>query len=519
MPSNNPNVMDNLKPFVKGDPRINRKGRPKSFKALRELAQEVAHEKVKSGGNTVVIDGHSVTVAEAIIRQWAGSKNPQLQKAFIEIAYGKTPEAQATDDSEESKSTEREPTRIGAEQIAGTFADAYRDILRHGHSEYVFHGGRGSTKSTFVSLATIMLVENNPQLHALAVRKVGTTLRDSVFSQLKWAIAELGHEELWKYTVSPLEMTFIPTGQKIYFRGADDPLKIKSIKPEFGAIGILWFEELDQFAGANEIRNIEQSAIRGTDSAYIFKSFNPPQSKSNWANKYVEMPKPGRFTHRSDYRQVPPEWLGQVFISEAEFLREINPSAYEHEYLGIPNSAGGLVFPNVELREVTDEEIAGFEYIYHGLDWGYAVDPAHWGKMAYDNRTRTLVIFDEFRATGMSNRELYEVLTEQKGVTPSDYIIADNAEPKSIADMASYGLTIRATEKGADSVRYGIKWLQTLRIVIDRVRCPHTAQEFTEYEYARTKDGEIMSAYPDENNHSIDAARYALNNIWRQRGE
>ena len=128
--------MDNLKPFVKGDPRINRKGRPKSFKALRELAQEVAHEKVKSGGNTVVIDGHSVTVAEAIIRQWAGSKNPQLQKAFIEIAYGKTPEAQATDDSEESKSTEREPTRIGAEQIAGTFADAYRDILRHGHSEY-----------------------------------------------------------------------------------------------------------------------------------------------------------------------------------------------------------------------------------------------------------------------------------------------------------------------------------------------------------------------------------------------
>ena len=107
MPSNNPNVMDNLKPFVKGDPRINRKGRPKSFKALRELAQEVAHEKVKSGGNTVVIDGHSVTVAEAIIRQWAGSKNPQLQKAFIEIAYGKTPEAQATDDSEESKSTKR----------------------------------------------------------------------------------------------------------------------------------------------------------------------------------------------------------------------------------------------------------------------------------------------------------------------------------------------------------------------------------------------------------------------------
>lgn len=416
-------------------------------------------------------------------------------------------------------SAEREPTSLRADQIGSAYANVYRDILQHSHSEYVFKGGRGSLKSSFSSEMVIMLIENNPRVHALAVRKVGATLRDSVFSQLKWAIAEFGHEERWKQTTSPLEMTYLPTGQKIYFRGVDDPLKIKSIKPEFGAISILWFEELDQFAGANEVRNIEQSAIRGTDSAYIFKSFNPPQSKLNWANKYVEMPKPGRFVHTSDYRQAPSEWLGEVFIREAEFLREVNPIAYEHEYLGIPNSAGGLVFPNVELREIADEDIAGFEYVYQGIDWGFAVDPVDWGRCAYEAKKRTLYLFDEFRAVGMSNRELYEVLTQQKSVQPGDMIIADRAEPKSIADLVAYGLNVRGAEIGPDSVRYSIKWLQTLRLVIDPVRCPHTAREFTEYEYEKTKDGEIISQYPDKNNHSIDRTRYATNYIWRKWGQ
>ena len=418
-----------------------------------------------------------------------------------------------------SGKSEARAVAIRADQISGNYADVYRDIIQHNNTEYVFHGGRGSLKSSFVSMIVVQLLINNPNMHALITRKVGNTLRDSVFSQTKWAIAELGLEDQFKSTVSPLQIEYIPTGQIIYFRGADDPMKIKSIKPPFGAIGILWFEELDQFAGENEVRNVEQSAIRGTDTAYILKSFNPPQSLLNWANKFVKVPKKGRYIHKSTYLDAPREWLGQVFIDEAEFLKEINYQAYEHEYLGIPNSAGGLVFPNVQLREITDEEIAGFEYVYQGIDWGYAVDPVDWGRCAYDAKKRTLYLYDEFRALGMSNRELYEVLTEQKGVQPGDLIIADSAEPKSADDLVAYGLNVRRAEKGPDSVRYSIKWLPTLIIVIDPVRCPHTAREFTEYEYEKTKDGEIISQYPDRNNHSIDRTRYALNYIWRKRGQ
>lgn len=411
------------------------------------------------------------------------------------------------------------PTQLTADQIASSFTDVYRDILAHRHTEYVFYGGRGSTKSSFTSLAFVILLENNPSWHGLALRQVGNTLRDSVYSQLTWAISELGHEGLYRFTKSPLEIEYIKTGQKIYFRGADSPLKIKSIKPPFGAIGLLWFEELDAFSGENAVRSIEQSAIRGTDTAYIFKTFNPPPTKQSWANKFILTPKETRYIHESSYLSVPKEWLGQVFFDEAAHLKEVNPAAYEHEYLGVPNSTGGLIFPNLKLREITDEEINGFDYVYQGLDWGFAVDPVEWGKCAFDAKKRILYLFDEFRAVGMGNWELFEELTQRKLVKPNDLIIADSAEPKSIADLNSYGLTVRGTEKFPDSVRYSIKWLQSLNeIVVDPIRCPNTAREFSEYEYPQTKDGEFVSQYPDKNNHSIDRTRYATTMLWRKAG-
>lgn len=410
-------------------------------------------------------------------------------------------------------------TSLTADQIAGSFADAYRDILDHRHTEYVFYGGRGSTKSSFTSLVFIMLLENNPKWHGLALRQVGNTLRDSVYSQLTWAITELGHENQYKFTTSPMEIEYKKTGQKIYFRGADSPLKIKSIKPPFGAIGLLWFEELDAFHGENSVRSIEQSAIRGTDTAYIFKTFNPPQTRQSWANKFIQVPKETRYVHESNYLSVPKDWLGQVFFDEAAHLKDVNPTAYEHEYLGVPNQTGGLIFPNLKQREISDEEISSFAYVYQGLDWGFAVDPVEWGKCAFDAKKRILYLFDEFRAVGMGNWELFEELTQRKLVKLNDLIIADSAEPKSIADLNSYGLTVRGTEKFPDSVRYSIKWLQSLNeIVVDPIRCPNTAREFSEYEYPQTKDGEFVSQYPDKNNHSIDRTRYATTMLWRKAG-
>lgn len=398
--------------------------------------------------------------------------------------------------------------------VSPAFVDALHKFEENIFTEYVFSGGRGSTKSSFISLKIIELIKNNPELNAVIVRQVANTLRDSVFAQIQWAIESLELTDEFKCTYSPLEITYKPTGQKIYFRGADEPTKLKGIKVKSGYLGILWFEELDQFKGPEAVRTIEQSVVRGGDKAYIFKSFNPPKTANNWANKYVKVPKKNRYFNHSNYTQVPKKWLGKAFIEEAEHLKEINPKSYEHEYLGIANGNGGNVFDNVIIRQITDEEISGFDRIYMGVDWGWFPDPWTWNKMYYNPSQNKLYIFDEARENKKSNKDTYEILVNEKGVTPADIITCDSAEKKSIQDYKNYGLSARGARKGPGSVDYSMKWLVSLNeIVIDNIRCPYTATEFLEYEYERTKDGEVISGYPDKENHHIDAVRYALEHI------
>jgi PBSX family phage terminase large subunit len=418
----------------------------------------------------------------------------------------------------------RQVYKLPVDAISDNFYPVYRDIWAGGHSEYILSGGRGSTKSSFASLIVIEQLLNNPQIHGLALRQVQNTLRDSIYNQLVWAIGYLASvypelEGQFKCTTNPLEITFKPTGQKIYFRGGDDPLKIKSIKPPFGYIGILLFEELDQFRGQAAIRSIVQSAIRGGDRAIQIKVINPPRSRNNWAIQDMAIPNEHRMIHRSTYLQVPPEWLGKAFLDEAEFLKEINPDAYRHEYLGESIGVGGLVFDNVTMRRITDAEIAQFDHVCHGLDFGYYPDPAHYSRCHYDAARLTLYIYGEVRLWKSSNRRIYDSMVSY-GLTPSDTLICDSAEPKSIADLREYGAAARGAEKGPDSVRYSIKWMQSLKsIVIDNTRCPHTAEEFLNYEHEQTKDGEYISEYPDKDNHAIDSVRYGTNLIWRRRGQ
>lgn len=408
---------------------------------------------------------------------------------------------------------------LPASLIAPAFAAANLDIDEHAHLEYVFPGGRGSTKSSFCGSKVVDLIMSTDDVHAVCVRQVANTLKDSVFSKIKWAISAMGLDDEFDVKVSPLEITKKSTGQKIYFRGADDPGKIKSIAPEFGYIGILWFEELDQYAGPEAVRNIEQSVIRGGDVAYIFKSFNPPKSAQNWANKYIKIPRADRLVTESTYLSVPAKWLGKPFIDAAEFLKSTNPTAYENEYLGIANGSGGNVFDNVVLREITDAEIAEFDRIYHGVDWGWYPDPWAYNRMHYDANRHRLYIFGELHGNKLSNEQTAQMLFDA-GVTEQDVVICDSAEPKSVGDYKAAGIFARPAEKGPGSVDYSMKWLQSLReIVIDNSRCPETAEEFLAYEYERDKDGEIISGYPDANNHHIDAVRYAMNPVWKRRGE
>lgn len=408
---------------------------------------------------------------------------------------------------------------LPATVIAPAFASVVFDIHEHAHTEYVFPGGRGSAKSSFVSLQIIDLIMSDDNIHAVVMRQVADTLRGSVYQQIIWAIDVLDLNDDFHCTVSPMEITRKATNQKIYFRGADDPGKLKSIKVPFGYIGLLWFEELDQFIGAESVRKIEQSVIRGGDTAYIFKSFNPPKTASNWANKYIKVPKETRLITESNYTQVPAKWLGKPFIDEAEFLKETNPDAYENEYLGVANGSGGNVFDNVSIREITNEEIGQFDHILNGVDWGWYPDPYAFVRVHYEPAQHRLYVFQEYTCNKQSNRQTADKLIEL-GITGNDLITCDSAEEKSVGDYRAYGLFARVAEKGPGSREYSYKWLQSLReIIIDNIRCPKAAQEFLDYEYERDKEGNVISGYPDGNDHCIDAVRYATNRIWRKKGQ
>lgn len=421
----------------------------------------------------------------------------------------------------EEKARLQNEYHIDLDIVPDVFHKMIRDIRKKKHSEYILPGGRGSMKSSTISLIIPELLKNNPNMHALILRKVGNTIKDSVYAQMKWAIDKLDLNEEFTCKVSPMEITYKPTGQKIYFRGADDPLKIKSIKPEFGYIGIVWFEELDQFAGPEEIRNIQQSAIRGGNEAYKFKSFNPPRSKNNWANEYTaeaEEKDDSALVVHSTYLNldIEQEWLGDIFLADAEHLKEVNPDAYENEYLGKANGNGGNIFEYIEERTITDEEISHFDRIYQGVDWGWFPDPFAFVRVYYDAARETLYFLDEHRANKTRNSD---TAAEIKRRGYDDYVITcDSADKKSTSDFRDEGLPARDAIKGPGSVEYSMKWLQGKKLVFDPRRTPEARKEFKKYEYERDKDGNIISGYPDKDNHFIDATRYATETLWRRRG-
>lgn len=401
---------------------------------------------------------------------------------------------------------------------ARVLGKAYVDINRQikPNIEYVFEGGRGGLKSSFVAFKIVELIKNNPQMHACITRQVAGTLKDSVYANMKWAINELGLMEEFECKVSPLEIKYIKTGQTIYFRGLDDETKLKSIKPEFGYIGILWKEEKDQMKGDAQERSVNQSVLRGGDESYDFSSYNPPKSKSNWVNRIKLVPNPKRVIHHSSYLEAPAEWLGQKFIDDAAHLKEINPEAYEHEYLGVPNGDGGNVFEYLEIRDITDEEISHMDRIFAGVDYGWYPDAFCYLRTYYDSAREKIYLIDELYVNKWSNSKTADWIKKK---CYDDYtMICDSAEPKSVNDFRDAGLPARGAIKGPGSIEYGFKFLQTKTIVIDPKRTPNAYKEITEYEYDRDKEGNVISGYPDGNDHAISALRYAYEPLFNRRG-
>lgn len=394
--------------------------------------------------------------------------------------------------------------------IAPQFYSVHWDILEGKHTHYKLYGGRGSTKSSFVSIEIIYGMMQDPNANAACFRKVKDTLAESVFEQLLWAIDALGVSHLWKPTISPLRLTYMPTGQRIVFRGCDDPNKSKSIKLRKGYFKYIWYEERAEFSGDDDEQKINQSLMRGGDKYVVFYTWNPPKSLNSWVNQDVLEEREDTLCNHSTYLTVPREWLGEQFFVEAEERRKRKIFAYRHEYLGEAIGNGGKVFDNIILRGITDEEIAVFDKIRQGLDFGFAADPLAFERMHLNKKQRRLYIFGEVYKTNLRSSKAVEYI---KILNPENKIItADSEEPRSIDTFNELGLRVIGAKKGPGSVDHGIAFLadDLDEIIIDPVRCPNAAREFNSYELEKDKNGNFKGGYPDKDNHSIDAVRYGL---------
>lgn len=394
--------------------------------------------------------------------------------------------------------------------IAPQFYSIHWDILEGKHTHYKLYGGRGSTKSSFASIEIILGMMQDPEANAACFRKVKDTLAESVFEQLLWAIDVLEVSHLWKVTLSPLRLTYKPTGQRIVFRGCDDPNKSKSIKVRKGYFKYIWYEERAEFAGDEDERKINQSLMRGGSKYVVFYTWNPPKSLNSWVNQDVLEEREDTLCSHSTYLTVPKEWLGEQFFIEADELRKRKIMSYRHEYLGEAIGNGGKVFDNVIIRQIKDEEIAIFDKIRQGLDFGFAADPLAYERMHLNKKQRKLYIFGEVYQVNLRTSKAVELIKKHN---PENKIItADNEEPRSIDSMNEYGLRVVGARKGPGSVEYGISYLSDDldEIIIDPVRCPNAAREFNSYELEKDRNGNFKGGYPDKDNHSIDAVRYAL---------
>lgn len=397
--------------------------------------------------------------------------------------------------------------------IGPAFYGLWRDAVDARHFEYWLGGGRGSTKSSFLSILVAWIIKHEPDAHAVIFRKHKIDIRTSVLAQMVWAIRQLGWENYFSVSVSPAQIIYRPTGQMIIFRGLDDVKKTKSIKVPFGTIKIDWFEELDEFSGYDEIHSVIESTARGGDRCRIFCSYNPPESSANWVNVESTRYNPRRIVHKSDFRRVPAEWLGRDFLREVAEIKKYRPEMYRHTYLGEVTGTGAEVFSNLVARQITQDEIDNFRVKRYGMDFGFTNDPTSLSSVGYDRKYKRLYIWGEWYKYGVFADQIYRDGIEARGLK-RNVIKADCAEPRTIAELNRYGAQVYGCHKGKDSIERGMLWLRRRnQIIIDPARCPETWREFSQCEYARMRDGTLRNEYQDRDNHSIDAVRYACEDL------
>ncbi len=404
--------------------------------------------------------------------------------------------------------------------IPSHFHDLWRATKDKSILNIVAKGGRGSGKSSDTAIIISQLIMRYP-VNALILRKIDNTLASSVFEQIKWAINEMGVSHLFQIKVSPMEIIYKPRGNKMIFRGAQNPERIKSLKDARFPFTIAWIEELAEFKTEDEVTTITNSLLRGElDDGLFYKfyyTYNPPKRKQSWVNKKYEttFQPDNTFVHHSTYFNNP--YIAKEFIKEAEGAKERNEMRYKWEYLGEAIGSGVVPFNNLQIETIHQDLYDTFDNIRNAVDFGYATDPLAFVRWHYDKKKRIIYAMDEYYGVQISNRDFANWL-HKKGYQ-SDDIYADSAEPRTISELKKeHGIKrIKGVKKGKDSVEYGEQWLDDLQaIVIDPKRTPNIAREFENIDYQTDKDGNVKPRLEDKDNHTIDATRYALERDMRQ---
>lgn len=379
----------------------------------------------------------------------------------------------------------------------------------------VCKGSRGSKKSKTTAIWHIAKMMEFPLSNTLVVRKVERTLRDSCFSDLKWAIHKLGVDAYWKATTSPMELTYTPTGQKIIFRGLDDPLKVTSISVPKGFINFVWIEEAYEITREEDFDMIDES-IRGEVPDGYFKRFTitfNPWNERHWLKKrFFDAPSDDVLALTTTY--LCNEWLDKADLKVFEEMKKRNPRRYQVAGLGNWGVIDGLVYENWKEEVFTLSEIRKCETV-SGLDFGYTNDPTAFFMGFLDQENKRLYVWDELYEKGLSNKRIFERITEM-GYS-KERITADSAEPKSIDELKGYGLRVNPAKKGKDSILNGIQWIQDLEIII-HPRCVNFLTEIGSYTWKEDKFGKKLNEPIDDANHLMDAMRYALEKYIKNKG-
>ena len=391
------------------------------------------------------------------------------------------------------------------ELVGGGYGEFWRFRGRY----RVCKGSRASKKSKTSALWFIVNLMKHPAANLLVVRATYNTLRNSCFTELKWAIARLGVQQYWQINLSPLEMTYLPTGQKIYFRGLDDPLKVTSITVDVGVLCWLWIEEAYEIDSEESFDTLDES-IRGQVPDGLFKqitlTFNP-WNEHHWLKKrFFDAPDSDVLAKTTNY--LCNEFLDDADLRVFERMKRDNPRRYQVAGLGNCGMVDGLVYENFREAEFELSDLPDTARSFFGLDFGYTNDPtAFWAGMV-DEKSKKIWVFDEMYERGMSNERIAERITEMGYA--KEVITADSAEPKSIDRLRMLGLRrVRAAQKGKDSILNGIDRIQDYELIV-HPRCKNFLVEIYNYTWAKDKFGRAINKPIDDFNHLMDAMRYAL---------